>query len=187
MFRLVSKSPRRKEILEMAGIDFVVTNIETEEDVEKNDPSNYVTKTAYKKGIEAYNLYPNDIILSADTIVVFDNKILEKPKDKEDAYRMIKMIQGNEHYVYTGVFLGRKQDNINYNFYEKTKVVVGDLTEEEILEYINMDEPYDKAGAYAIQGFFGKYIEKIEGDFFNVMGLPIHSINKKLKDFKCSK
>lgn len=184
MFRLVSKSPRRKEILEMAGIDFVVTNIDTSEDEEKVNPCEYVKKTAYKKGIEAYNLYPSDIILSADTIVVFDNKILEKPKDKDDAYRMIKMIQNNEHYVYTGVFLGRKKDNLEFNFYEKTKVVVGPLTEDEIIEYINTDEPYDKAGSYAVQGFFGKYIARIDGDYFNVMGLPIYSINKKLKEFK---
>lgn len=184
MLRLVSKSPRRREILEMAGIEFVVTNIDTDEDIVEKNPCEYVMKTALKKGSCALDLYPDDIILSADTIVVFNNQILEKPKDKEDAYKMIKMIQNNEHYVYTGVFIGIKNKNITFSFYEETKVIVGPLTNEEIIEYVNMDEPYDKAGAYAIQGFFGKYIKGIAGDYFNVMGLPIYKVASKLKDIK---
>ena len=184
MLRLVSKSPRRKEILEMVGIEFEVTLAEVEENAEANTPSEYVQKVAMKKGIDAVEKYPNDVILTADTIVVSNNTILEKPKNKEDAYQMIKQLQGNSHIVYTGVYIGCKNQNIYYNFFEATKVHVVPMSESEINQYISTKEPYHKAGAYAIQGIFGKYIERIEGDYFNVMGLPICSINEKLKKYK---
>ena len=184
MLRLVSKSPRRKEILEMVGVCFEVTLVNVEEKADAKTPSEYVQKIARKKGIAAVDIYPDDVILSADTIVVLNDKILEKPKDKTDAYQMIKALQGSCHNVYTGVYIGCKKEDIEFNFYESTKVYVVPMSEAEIEEYVNMDEPYDKAGAYAIQGFFGKYIEKIEGDYFNVMGLPICSINEKLKMIK---
>ena len=179
MIILASKSPRRKELLEMAGYDFVVKTYDVEEDIQDDNPVEYVEKTALKKGIIASQNNPEDIIISADTIVVLDDKILEKPKDKLDAYSMIKSYKGRNHHVYTGVAILYKNECIN--FYEDTIVSVCDLTDEEIMNYVNTDEPYDKAGAYAIQGIFGKYIEKIEGDYFNVMGLPLCAINKHLK------
>ena len=179
MIILASKSPRRKELLEMAGFDFVVRTYDVEENIKEDDPAEYVKKTALKKGLVASSYNPLDIIISADTIVVLDDKILEKPKDKQDAFSMIKSYQGRSHHVYTGVAIIYKNECIN--FYEDTLVTVSNLTDEEIRDYINTSEPYDKAGAYAIQGIFGKYIEKIDGDYFNVMGLPLCAINKHLK------
>ena len=176
MLILASKSPRRKEILEMINIDFKVALLDVSEDVIEDDPKKYVLKTAYKKGEAASQKYNNDTVLSCDTIVVLEDEILEKPKYRQDAYNMIKKI-----FVYTGVFIGNKKENFEESFFVSTKVIVDELTEDEINEYINTQEPYDKAGGYAIQGIFGKYIKGIEGDYFNVVGLPINEIYKKLK------
>ena len=183
MLVLVSKSPRRKEILEMIKIDFKVLILNVDENVEENDPKKYVELTAKKKGVAGKEELPDDVILSCDTIVVLGDEILEKPKDKDDAYKMIKKLSGKSHYVYTGVYLGSKNMGIDECFHVETKVNVSELTENEIIDYINTDEPYDKAGGYAIQGIFGKYIEGIEGDYFNVVGLPINEINKYLKKY----
>lgn len=181
MLILASKSPRRREILEMINIEFKVLNLDVEENVEENNPVEYVKKTAMKKGLAASNIMENDTILSCDTIVVLENEILEKPKSKEDAFNMIKKLAGKNHLVYTGVYLANKSQNYCENFYVGTKVIVDELTDDEINEYINTSEPYDKAGGYAIQGLFGKYIKGIEGDYFNVVGLPINEIYARLK------
>ena len=183
MLVLVSKSPRRREILEMSKIDFRILLINVDENVEEKDPKKYVELTARKKGLAGINELPNDTILSCDTIVVLDDEILEKPKNKLDAYQMIKKLSGRSHFVYTGVYLGSKNNHFEECFHVETKVKVSKMTEKEIIDYINTDEPYDKAGGYAIQGLFGKYIEGIEGDYFNVVGLPINEINKHLKKF----
>lgn len=179
MLILASKSPRRKEILEMAGIEFETYVSDVDEDIEKCDPALYVQKTAQKKASAVLEKFPGAIILSADTVVTIDNLILEKPKDIDAARDMINKISGKEHSVITGVYLG---NNKKYElFYVETKVYVSKLTKEEIEEYILTSEPYDKAGGYAIQGIFGKYIEKIEGDYYNVVGLPINKVIEKLK------
>ena len=180
---LASKSPRRREILEMSQIEFKVLTLNVVEHVEESDPKKYVELTAKKKGLAAVNELPNDLILSCDTIVVLDDEILEKPKNKDDAYRMIKKLSGRSHYVYTGVYLASKVNCFEKCFHVETKVNVSELTENEIINYINTDEPYDKAGGYAIQGLFGKHIEGIEGDYFNVVGLPINEIYKHLKEY----
>ena len=183
MLVLVSKSPRRREILEMSKIDFRILLINVDENVGESDPKKYVEFTAKKKGLAGIEELPNDTILSCDTIVVLDDEILEKPKNKLDAYQMIKKLSGRSHFVYTGVYLGSKNGHFEECFHVETKVKVSKMTENEIIDYINTDEPYDKAGGYAIQGLFGKYIEGIEGDYFNVVGLPINEINKHLKKF----
>ncbi len=183
MLVLVSKSPRRKEILEMSKIDFKVLILDVDENVEERDPKRYVEMTARKKGLAGIEELPNDIILSCDTIVVLENEILEKPKNREDAYQMIKKIAGRSHMVYTGVYIGNKNKHMEECFHVETRVNVSKMNEKEILEYINTDEPYDKAGGYAIQGLFGKYIEGIEGDYFNVVGLPINIIYNYLKKY----
>lgn len=183
MLILVSKSPRRKEILEMSKIDFRILILNVDENVDEKDPRKYVELTAKKKGLAGIDVLPDDTILSCDTIVVIDNEILEKPKNKDDAYQMIKKIAGRSHMVYTGVYLGSKNGHFEECFHVETKVNVSKMTENEIINYINTDEPYDKAGGYAIQGLFGKYIEGIEGDYFNVVGVPINEINKHLKKF----
>ena len=179
MLILASKSPRRSEILTMSGISFKVVVKDVEENVIEDNPALYALKTAQKKASAVLEKFPGAIILSADTVVTIDNLILEKPKDIDAARDMINKISGKEHSVITGVYLG---NNKKYElFYVETKVYVSKLTKEEIEEYILTSEPYDKAGGYAIQGIFGKYIEKIEGDYYNVVGLPINKVIEKLK------
>ena len=180
MIILGSKSPRRKEILEMAGIPFKVVVSDVEEDIKCDNYLDYPRLTARKKGEALIPLYPNDTIITADTIVYLDSVILGKPKNKKEAYDMISLISGKSHIVVTGVYI--KTKNKEYNYSVETKVYVSRLTNEEIEAYIETSEPYDKAGAYAIQGIFGKYIEKIEGDYYNVMGLPINSIYERIKE-----
>lgn len=180
MLILGSKSPRRKEILEMVKIPFKIILKDVVEDIDSLDPIEYVLSTSLKKAqaiIEEVN--EDDIVLCCDTIVYIDNLILGKPKDKNAASEMIKRIQGKTHSVLTGVYLGNKISS--QSFYEKTEVTVSKMSDNEIEEYINTKEPYDKAGGYAIQGIFGKFIERIQGDFYNVMGLPINHVYQVLK------
>lgn len=179
MLILASKSPRRSEILTMSGISFKVVVKDVEENVIEDNPALYALKTAKKKALAVLNDYPEELVLSADTVVTIDNLILEKPRNIDDARKMIKIISGKEHKVITGVFLGNNKKS--ESFFVETKVYVSELTDDEIEEYINTKEPYDKAGGYAVQGIFGKYIEKIDGDYYNVVGLPINTIIKKLK------
>ena len=181
MVILGSKSPRRKEILEMLGVEFKVFTPDVLEDVSVyRSPSEYVKKTALKKGLATSKTFPNDTVICADTIVTLDKEILEKPKDKKDAKKMITMLNGRYHHVLTAVYI--KKNNANYDlFVTKTKVYISKMSENEIEEYINTAEPYDKAGGYAIQGIFAKFIEKIDGDYYNVMGLPLNEVYKKLK------
>lgn len=182
MLILGSKSPRRKEILSSVGIDFKVIIKEVEEDISCNDYLEYPKLTAIKKANALIDeVSDEDCILCCDTIVYINDSILGKPHNKSEAYEMIKLLQGNSHYVVTGVFLGNKKKS--YTFSVATKVTVSKMCEDEILEYINTTEPYDKAGGYAIQGIFGKFIESIDGDYYNVVGLPINSIYKYLKEF----
>ena len=182
MIILGSKSPRRQEILKMAGYDFKVVVSDIDENVDADNITDMSLKIAKKKCEAIYKDYKDDIIICADTIVVLDNIVLGKPKDKDDARYMINMIQGRCHEVYTSVIVRNK--DFEKEFLETTKVYVRSLSKDEVEEYINMKEPYDKAGAYAIQGFFGKYIEKIDGDYYNVMGLPICNLSKILDEFK---
>lgn len=183
---LASKSPRRKELLELAGYNFKIEVSNVDETVEETNPVDKVMAIAKKKGIDVYNKSNNEeaVILSADTIVVINNQILGKPKDKDDARLMMKMLQNNTHQVYTAVYI--KSNLYEDWFYEKTDVIVGEITDEEIEEYINTKEPYDKAGGYGIQGMFSKYISSINGDYYNVMGLPIHKVNNTLKKYDFS-
>ena len=127
MLILASKSPRRKEILEMINIDFKVALLDVSEDVIEDDPKKYVLKTAYKKGEAASQKYNNDTVLSCDTIVVLEDEILEKPKDRQDAYNMIKKISGKEHFVYTGVFIGNKKDHKHPKLHLDTMVYISNI------------------------------------------------------------
>ena len=179
---LASKSPRRKEILAQAGYEFEIVVSNVDENVEEEKAEDKVLAIAKKKGLDIYskiNQAEDSVILSADTIVVLDNIILGKPKDKEDARNMISLLNGKTHQVYTAVYI--KGKNIEYQFLEKTDVDIVPMNIEEIEEYINTKEPYDKAGSYAIQGIFSKYISAINGDYYNVMGLPICKVNSILK------
>lgn len=182
MLILGSKSPRRKEILESMGIDFKVVIKDVDEDIECSDYLEYPKLTALKKANAILDeVNSSDIVLCCDTIVYAKGKILGKPHSVSEAYQMIKDIQGDFHHVVTGVYLGNKEKS--YNFSVSTKVIVSNMTDEEILSYVNTTEPFDKAGGYAIQGIFGKHIEGIVGDYYNVVGLPINTIYQCLKNF----
>lgn len=183
MLILGSKSPRRKEILTQAGILFKVVIKEVDENIVCDDYLKYPMLLALKKAQALFDeVNKEDIILCCDTIVYAKGEILGKPHNKEEAYQMIKKISNDSHYVVTGVFLGNKDKQINYSV--KTKVTVSKLTDEEINNYINTLEPYDKAGGYAVQGIFAKHIESIDGDYYNIVGLPINSVYQNLKTFE---
>lgn len=179
---LASKSPRRKEILASAGYDFDVKVSNADENVSANSITEMSLMISKRKCDAVFEENKDCVVISADTIVVINDKVLEKPKSVDNCREMIKTLQDNVHEVYTSVIVKSIEKEVS--FLEKTKVFVGKMTDEEIEEYINTSEPYDKAGGYAIQGIFGKYIEKIEGDYYNVMGLPIYRLNKVLKEFK---
>ena len=176
---LASNSPRRKELLQLNGIDFEVipSNVDEVIDHELNVYEN-VMNLAKIKCLDVYQKNTGRTVLAADTIVVFNNEILGKPKDEKDAFRMLSLLSGQTHEVITGVAVAK--DNGVEVSYEVSKVVFKNLTEEEIFEYISTKEPMDKAGSYAIQGIGGKFIEKFEGDFNNIVGLPVELVKKML-------
>ena len=137
----------------------------------------------YKKMIEAKVGEQDSLVIGADTVVVKDGKVLGKPKNREDAFTMLKGLSGSIHEVYTGVSLWMREDGkkVQYSFYECTKVTMYPVTDEELNRYIDTGEPMDKAGAYGIQGKAAAFIKKIEGDYNNVVGLPIARIYQELK------
>ena len=191
MIILASKSPRRKELLENAGFDIRILVSDADENIEEDNPTELVKKLSYIKAKAVFDeiskkIEEDYIVLGADTVVYAHGEILGKPKDKEDARRMVKMYSGDVHSVYTGFSLITGSGKV-YTDYCETKVYVYELSDEEIEEYISTDEPYDKAGAYGIQGLFGKYVEKIEGDYNNVVGLPVSKIVHTLKKIQNNK
>ena len=207
-FVLASQSPRRKELLQRLGISFQVIIAETDEEVSSSDPAMVTSVLANRKAMavteglvcqhgslwmreplidgKAMRVGPADkaIVIGADTVVVVDDKIMGKPRSVVEARKMIHALEGRSHEVYTGVALLTLQDgrqDRGRTFHEKSIVHVGKLDEIELEEYITSPEPYDKAGGYGIQGDFAKYITGIEGDYYNVVGLPIHKLYQELK------
>ena len=184
---LASKSPRRRELLMNAGYSIRISPSNADEEVSEIYPEDKVLAIAKKKGLDVYEKFKNDreaVVLSADTIVVINGEVLGKPKDKYEAREMITKLQGNSHYVFTAVYI--KSQEYEDCFVEKTQVNVSSMTDSEIEQYIDTKEPYDKAGGYGIQGMFSKYISSINGDYYNVMGLPIHKVNNTLKKYDFS-
>lgn len=190
-FILASASARRKYLLEKIGIPFtsVESNLDEQAEVEiKNSPYEWVKAVAAKKGhavFEKINVEPDTVIISADTIVTDMGKILHRPKTKDEAREMLASISGRKHTVYTGltlIFVGAdgKIEN-EENFVDATDVYMHNLTDEEIEAYISTDEPYDKAGGYGIQGKGSLLIEKIYGDYYTVVGLPLAILYRGLK------
>ena len=176
---LASASPRRTEILSLAKIKHRIIVKEHEEIIDNNKtPEDIVKNLAYQKAYAVYKDYEDQIVLGADTVVVLD-EILGKPKDRNDAFRMLKKLSNKTHKVITGVALLSK--DCKRTFSETTNVTFRKMTDEEIYEYIDNENVYDKAGAYAIQGMASKYISKIEGDYYNVMGLPISRVCLELE------
>ncbi len=213
---LASASPRRKELLEQAGIDFTVDAADVDEHITVSDPAEYVMELSRRKaravaerrqrtdcgkgsrkrtdGVEnradpeaggsagrADANDPEEIILGADTVVVCDGRILGKPEDKADAVRMLKLLSGREHEVYTGVTLfGNRGEK---TFYECTKVIMYDNDENVLWAYAQTGEPLDKAGAYGIQGRGALLVKGLCGDYNNVVGLPVARVARELRAY----
>lgn len=177
---LASASPRRKEILTQAGLSFEVLVSKKEERITQTNPEQMVMELSRQKAedvmeqLETAGKVQGErdcLVIGADTVVAFGGEILGKPKHEEDAYRMLHLLQGKTHQVYTGVTLLTSKRSTT--FFEKTDVTVYPMTDEEIRDYIATGEPMDKAGAYGIQGRFAVYVERIAGDYLNVVGLPV--------------
>jgi septum formation protein len=178
---LASQSPRRAEILRQAGIAFSVRPASVDETPRDGErPLDYVARLAEEKAA-AVPAAPDEIVLGADTTVVIDGKILSKPADEADARRMLALLAGRRHEVMTGICLKRGEERVSDT--AVTEVWFGPMSEEEIAEYAASSEPLDKAGAYAIQGLASKYVDKIHGCYFNVVGLPIAMVFAHLRYF----
>lgn len=182
---LASKSPRRRELLAQIGISFIVRESRCEEKLIGESAEEIVKGLALQKAeAVAEEAEEGRVILGADTVVVLDGKILGKPRDEADAFRMLLALQGREHKVYTGVALFRKGGGEKISFAEETTVSVWPMSEEEIRAYIATGEPMDKAGAYGIQGRFAAFIRKIDGDYTNVVGLPLGRVYQEGKNLE---
>ena len=183
---LASASPRRRELMTMAGYDFEIQVSHKEEIYSATEPDEIVKELALLKAkdIADMNEKKSLIIVGADTVVAYDGKILGKPQSEQEAFDMINGYQGDKHQVFTGVAILAYDENGNeivINHAVKTDVYVNEMTEEEIWTYIHSDNVMDKAGAYGIQSGFALYIEKIDGDYFNVVGLPISYVYEEIK------
>lgn len=182
---LASASPRRRELLERAGIPFTVCPGQGEEQITVSDPAEVVEELSEQKAREVFLKTEGDIlVIGADTVVAVNGKILGKPKDQEEARQMLRSIQGGSHEVYTGVTLLDREEGQERQrtFHVMTKVVFYPMSEKEIQRYVDTKEPMDKAGAYGIQGKAGIFVREIHGDYNNVVGLPAARLYQELKE-----
>ena len=185
MLILASGSPRRKELLQQIGVKFkvIVPEVKEYSAEEISNPLELVKANSAKKAEAVCAMYPEDAVVSADTVVALDGKIYGKPKDEAEAYKFLRELAGKKHQVYTGITYGSK--GRLYTEAGITQVAMCELTDEEINDYIKTGEPMDKAGAYGIQGMAAKFIKGIEGCYFNVVGLPLnlfYELQKKVDD-----
>lgn len=181
---LASQSPRRRELLAGLGIEFSTISLDIDESFDREIyKANQITEYLSAKKANAYNdLKPNEIIITSDTTVWANNESLEKPENREDAFRMIQALSDSIHSVFTSVTIKSLEKEVTFT--AETRVKFAELTEEEIYFYIDQYKPFDKAGAYGIQEWIGYIgVEKIEGSYFNVMGLPVHQVYKELQKF----
>ena len=211
MLVLASASPRRQELLRNAGISFVVQPADVDETpISAESARDCAVRLAREKALKIWRIRPQDVVLGADTVVVVDGEILGKPVDAEDAARMLRVLSGREHQVITGVAVARLRlqavapesvgspglakaarpgappvgvdDAELQTASETTLVTMSAISEDEIREYVTTGEPMDKAGAYAIQGIASRWIPRIEGDYSNVVGLPVALVRRMLGD-----
>ncbi|MGI6711039.1 MAG: Maf family protein [Bacilli bacterium] len=176
---LGSASLRRQELLAKIGVKFKVAVSGIDEMIDEKNPLKCVRRLAYLKGMDVLSTNTDALVLTADTIVELNGKILGKPKDEKDAFLMLKNLSGKTHRVITAVFIGTKTE---YElFHEETFVTVNKMSDSEIANYITKENVYDKAGSYAIQGDFGKHVSYIKGDYYNVVGLPLARVYEILK------
>ena len=184
MLILASSSPRRKEILDLVKVHFKIIPSNIDEGSLKYDGSkeDYPLFLSSKKAEDVYRNHQNDVVIGADTIVIIDGEVLGKPKDEKEAHVMLKKLQNKTHLVITGVTIKAKDKTLSFS--ERSEVTFYPISDEEIDEYIKTKEPMDKAGAYAIQGIGSKFIKGINGDFYNVMGLPVAKLLHVLDENK---
>lgn len=184
---LASASPRRREILQNLGFEFEVlpSNVD-ESEVPWNDPVESAKLLAEIKGVDAQRTRPRKTIIAADTIVLCDGQVMGKPSGAEEAAEMLGKLSGRMHEVVTGILL-MTPPNIRIIEAESTKVFFRDLKPEEISRYISTREPFDKAGAYAIQGYASAFIDRIEGCYFNVVGLPVARLFRMFRELEGKK
>lgn len=184
-FILASASERRKDLLSriVSNFEVKISNFDEEKVEVSSDIESYVKLLAEGKAKDvALNCDDNSIIIGADTIVVIGDNILGKPKNKKHAFEMIKLLSNNVHRVYSGVAVINNQRNIMKSECLYTEVYFSEISDEEIWRYIETGECLDKAGAYGIQGYGGVFVEKINGCYYNVVGLPLNLLNKMIKD-----
>jgi septum formation protein len=182
---LASTSPRRAEILRSVGWEFEQRSVDVDETyVAGEDAVEYVKRLSRDKAQAAAQLSHGSVVLGADTTVVIDKDVLGKPRDSDDAREMLRRLAGRWHFVYTGVTLMRDGDNPKCEVaHEATRVLFAPMTDEEINWYVGTGEPMGKAGAYAIQGRAGLFVEKIEGDYWNIVGLPVSLVYRLARRF----
>ena len=182
---LASSSPRRKDLLNQIGMNFIVVPSNIDENFNLSLPPNAFTEHwAREKAKHIAKRYPDNIVLGADTVVILENKILGKPKDTEESFNMLSSLSGKTHEVITGLSIIYKKENIDITFNQKTYVSIKTLSNDKIYDYMNTYNPFDKAGSYGIQDGFSVYINKIEGCFFNVMGLPLSTFKEYYDSIK---
>jgi septum formation protein len=191
MLVLASATPRRQELLRNAGIPFVTQPTDVPEVPQEGEaPRSFAERLAREKALAVFRQRPSDFILGADTIVVVDAQILGKPRDGTDAARMLRLLSDRTHHVITGVCLvdpqrgteNRKPETVFEDVRSETTLVTMDtLSDDDIRSYLSSGEPMDKAGAYAIQGIASRWVSRIEGDYFNVVGLPVSLVYKMLR------
>jgi len=178
---LASASPRRKELLAILGYSFsVVPSSIDETPIEGETPETFAVRASREKGMEVSCRVSQSVILSADTVVTVDGEILGKPINEEGAARMLRKLSGRDHWVYTAVTIVNQVRQETLDGLERTRVWFKSLTDEQIRDYIRRENVFDKAGAYAIQGYAGVYIPRIEGNYFNVVGLPLPLVHELL-------
>ena len=177
---LASQSPRRRELMGLFRIPFTVQVADVDETMDPDKaPYDQVAQISRRKA-EAIDRKPQDVVIAADTIVVCDGKILGKPRDEADAFRMLQLLSGRQHQVMTGMTVLYGDTCISCT--EVTDIYFRTLAEKEILAYIDTKEPMDKAGSYGIQGGAALFAERLEGDYFNVVGLPVCRLGKILRE-----
>ena len=178
---LASQSPRRKEILESLGLSFEIVVADTDESSTETDPHLLVEELSVRKGRAVWEKLvaegrdmTDTVIISSDTVVAIDGEILGKPRDREDALRMLRLYSGRSHEVVSGICICA--NGICRSAHEVTEVAFDEMDEDTVCHYVDTAKPWDKAGAYAIQGLASAYISGIKGDYFNVVGLPVHRL-----------
>jgi septum formation protein len=182
MLILASSSPRRAELLTAAGIPFEVVTVDVDESMQKLEPpGEHVRRLARQKAEAALAVHPDRLVLGADTIVLVSGDMMGKPADRDDAVRMLRSLSGREHEVMTGVALVSTRKAVVE--VARTRVWMNPLSAREIADYVASGEPLDKAGAYGIQGLGAKFIDRIQGSYSNVVGLPVALVYRLLKGY----